>query len=208
MRYFRPSRKLGFMLLGLLLGGFVLNFFIQAASLDMNFMSVLNWIGKSYWLYLGGSLFFFFVLLAFSAVLPNLYIGPVVGFLLVILLGIANYKKQSTTGEPLFPWDLMLVKNAGEMSKITKGMISPRAVGLAVFAVAAIIWLLFKLPRIRVQLPLRLLLTAVSAGMIAGFIVMVSGQTTFASSLNYQNIFWNQKVNYSQNGFVFAFTGN
>ncbi len=208
MRYFKPSKKLGYLLLGLLLGGFVLNFFIQAASLDMNFMSVLNWIGKSYWLYVGGSLFFFFVLLAFSAILPNLYLGPVVGFLLVLLLGIANYKKQGTTGEPLFPWDLMLVKNAGEMSKITKGMISPLAVGLAVLVVAAIIWLLLKLPRIRVQLPLRLLLTAVSAGMIAGFIVMVSGQTTFASSLNYQNIFWNQKVNYSQNGFVFAFTGN
>ncbi|MGN7763672.1 LTA synthase family protein [Paenibacillus sp. 22594] len=208
MRYVLPSKKLGFLLLGLLLGGFVLNFFIQAASLDMNFISVLHWIGKSYWLYVGGSLFFFFVLLAFSVILPNLYIGPVVGTLLILLLGIANYKKQGTTGEPLFPWDLMLVKNAGEMSKITKGMISPLAAGLALLVIVAGVWLLLKLPKIKVQLPLRLLLTAVSAGMVAGFIVMVSGQTTFASSLNYQNIFWNQKVNYSQNGFVFAFTGN
>ncbi|MBW4083415.1 LTA synthase family protein [Paenibacillus sp. S150] len=208
MRYFQPSKRLGFLLLGLLLGGFVLNFFIQAASLNMNFISVLDWIGKSCWLYLGGSLLFFFVLLALSAVLPNIYIGPAVGFVLVLLLGLANYKKQGTTGEPLFPWDLMLVKNAGEMSKITKGMISPLAVGLAVPAVAAGVWLLLKLPKIRIRLPLRLLLTAVSAGMVAGFIIMVSRQTAFASSLNYQNIFWNQKVNYSQNGFVFAFTGN
>ncbi|OKP69829.1 hypothetical protein A3842_25230 [Paenibacillus sp. P3E] len=208
MRYVLPSKKLGVLLLSLLLGGFVLNFFVQAASLDMDFWSVLHWIGKSYWLYVGGSLFFFFVLLAFSLILPNLYIGPVVGSLLILLLGIANYKKQGTTGEPLFPWDLMLMKNAGEMSKITKGMISPFAAGLALLVIAAGVWLLFKLPKIKVQLPLRLLLTAVSAGMVAGFIVMVSGQTTFASSLNYQNIFWNQKVNYSQNGFVFAFTGN
>ncbi|WP_083606646.1 LTA synthase family protein [Paenibacillus helianthi] len=208
MRYVLPSKKLGVLLLSLLLGGFVLNFFVQAASLDMDFWSVLHWIGKSYWLYVGGSLFFFFVLMAFSLILPNLYIGPVVGSLLILLLGIANYKKQGTTGEPLFPWDLMLMKNAGEMSKITKGMISPFAAGLALLVIAAGVWLLFKLPKIKVQLPLRLLLTAVSAGMVAGFIVMVSGQTTFASSLNYQNIFWNQKVNYSQNGFVFAFTGN
>ncbi|OKP96876.1 LTA synthase family protein [Paenibacillus sp. P46E] len=208
MRYVLPSKKLGVLLLSLLLGGFVLNFFIQAASLDMNFMSVLHWIGNSYWLYVGGSLFFFFILLAFSAILPNLYIGPVVGTLLILLLGIANYKKQGTTGEPLFPWDLMLVKNAGEMSKITKGMISPLAAGFALLVIVAGVWLLLKLPKIKVQLPLRMLLTAVSAGMVAGFIVMVSGQTTFASSLNYQNIFWNQKVNYSQNGFVFAFTGN
>lgn len=208
MHRFVPSRKLGLFLLSLLLGGFVLNFFMQAASLKMDFMSVLIWIGKSYWLYACGSLLFFFILLAFSVILPNIYTGPALALVLILLLGIANYKKQLTTGEPLFPWDLMLVKNAGEMSKITKGMISPLAIGLAALLVAGVIWLIVKLPTIRIQLPLRLLFTAVSAGMIAGFIGMVSGQTTFASSLNYQNIFWNQKVNYSENGFVFAFAGN
>lgn len=207
-RLFKPSKRLGATLLTFLLGGFVLNFIMQAASLNMKLGSVLAWISQYYWLYISGSLFFFFVLLIFAAILPNVYSGALIAFLACCILAIANYKKLSTTGEPLFPWDLMQVKNAKEMTKITHGMISPTAVIVALVIVAALAYLVFKLPKLKVQLPLRLVMAVVSVVMIAGFIQMVAGQSALATSLNYQNIPWNQKVNYSQNGFVYAFTGN
>lgn len=208
MRRFAPGRRLWYMLLACFFGGFVLNFIIQAASLDLNAGRVLNWISEYYWLYLSGSLFFFFVLLAFAAIVPNMYAGPLIAFILCVVLGIADYKKLTTTGEPLFPWDLMLLKNAGEMAKITKGMISPLPVVLAVLLVAAFVYLLRKLPGIRAGLAVRSVLILVSAGAIAGFVSMVGGQSTLATSMRYQNIYWNQKVNYTENGFLYAFTGN
>lgn len=208
MRDYIPSKKAGFLLLALLIGGFALNFFMQAATLNMNIWSVFSWIGTNYWLYLAGSLFFFFLLLAFSVLLPGLYAGPAAVSVLSIVLGIANYQKISTTGEPLFPWDLLLLKNAGEMSKITKGMIPPSLLTAAVLILAAIVWLVAKLPKIKIPLPLRIMGGVLSVAMITGFVSMVTRQSSVASALNYQNIFWNQKVNYAQNGLVFAFTGN
>lgn len=205
---FKPSKRLGATLLTLFFGGFVLNFIMQAASLNLSLGRVLSWISQYYWLYISGSLFFFFVLLTFAAIIPNVYSGALFAFLVCCILAVANYKKLSTTGEPLFPWDLMQVKNAKEMTKITHGMISPAAVIAAVVIVAALAYLAFKLPKLKVQLPLRLVMVAVSVLMIAGFIQMVGGQSAFATSMHYQNIPWNQKVNYAQNGFVYAFTGN
>lgn len=207
-QYFKPSKRLGAALLSFLLGGFVLNFIMQAASLNMDFGSVFAWISQYCWLYISGSLFFFFILLVFAAVIPNMYSGALIAFLVCSILALANYKKLGTTGEPLFPWDLMQIKNAKEMSKITKGMISPIAVGAVIVLIAALIYLICKLPKIKVQLPLRLTLVVVSVMMIAGFIQMVGGQHVLATSMKYQSIPWNQKVNYSQNGFVYAFTGN
>ncbi|WP_212957600.1 LTA synthase family protein [Paenibacillus albilobatus] len=205
---FKPSKRLGATLLTLFFGGFVLNFIMQAASLGMDLGSVFAWISNYYWLYISGSLFFFFVLLVFAAIVPNVYSGALLAFLVCCVLAVANYKKLGTTGEPLFPWDLMQVKNAKEMTKITHGMISPTAIVITIVVVAALVYLVFKLPKLKVQLPLRLAMIVVSVLMIAGFIQMVGSQTALATSMNYQNIPWNQKVNYSQNGFVYAFAGN
>ncbi|NUU59648.1 LTA synthase family protein [Paenibacillus agri] len=208
MRRFTSSKGLNMLLLLLLPGGFLLNFFMQTASLGMNAGSALAWISQYYWLYIFGSLFFFFVLLCFAVIIPNIYAGTLLAFAGCLLIGIADYKKLSTTGEPLFPWDLMQLKNAREMSKITSGMISPLAVVLAVVLLVVAVYLIWKLPKVKIRFSLRAACTVLSAAMIAGFIWMVSGQHALATSIQYQNIYWNQKVNYSQNGFVFAFTGN
>lgn len=208
MRRFTSAKGLGMLLLTLLLGGFLLNFFMQTASFGMNAGSALNWISQYYWLYIFGSLFFFFVLLCFAVIIPNIYAGTLLAFAGCLLIGFADHKKLSTTGEPLFPWDLMQLKNAREMSKITSGMISPLALVLGVVILAIAVFVIWKLPKVKIRLWLRAGFTVLSVLMIAGFIWMVSSQTVLATSIQYQNIYWNQKANYSQNGFVFAFTGN
>lgn len=204
----RSGRRVGILLLSLLLGGLILNLFMQAASLNMEISSIFNWISEYPLLYIVGSLFFFFILLGFAAIVPNLYTGALIAFVVCIILGIADYEKLSTTGEPLFPWDLMQLKNASEMARITKGMISPLQIGIAILVLALLIFVLLKLPKVRLRLTLRIIVLAVSVFVVAGFISTVSGGRALATSLHYQNIFWNQKVNYKQNGFVFAFAGN
>ncbi|AIQ63997.1 hypothetical protein PSTEL_13775 [Paenibacillus stellifer] len=208
MRRFLPGRRLGIMILICLVGGLLLNFIMQTASFDLNVVRVLNWITNYPLLYISGSLFFFFILLAFASILPNMYAGPLIAFILIFVLGVADYKKLATTGEPLFPWDLMLLKNAGEMAKITKGMISPLMIIAAIAVVAALVYVLRKLPRVKAGLVVRGVMTVSSVAVIAGFMAMVGGHSTLATSMNYQNIYWNQKVNYTQNGFLYAFTGN
>lgn len=192
----------------LLLGGFGLNFYLQTTSSGLEPVKVINWISEYPLLYASGSLFLCFLLLAASVLLPNMYIGPFIVMLLCAVVGTADYKKLQTTGEPLFPWDLLLLKNAADMLTITKGMISPMMLAAAVLAAAVVIWLLRRLPEVKLRLPLRLLLGSVSVLLLAGFITMIGGQTSLSSSMKYQNIFWNQKVNYAQNGFLYAFTGN
>ncbi|MGG0172588.1 LTA synthase family protein [Paenibacillus dokdonensis] len=206
-QFFLPSKRVGAVLLLLLLGGFTLNFIMQAASLR-NMGSALNWISQYHWLYISGSLFFFFVLLIFSVILPNVYSGALIAFVVCFIIAVANYKKLGTTGEPLFPWDLNQIKNAQEMSKITKGMISPYAVIAAIVLIALLVYLIFKLPKVKIQLPLRFVIVVISVAAIIGFLQMIGSQTALATSMKYQNIPWNQKVNYAQNGFVYAFAGN
>ncbi|GIP26861.1 phosphoglycerol transferase [Paenibacillus sp. J23TS9] len=206
-QFFLPSKRMGAVLLLLLLGGFTLNFIMQAASLR-NMGSALNWISQYYWLYISGSLFFFFVLLVFSVILPNVYSGALIAFVVCFIIAVANYKKLGTTGEPLFPWDLNQIKNAQEMSKITKGMIPPYAVIAAIVLIALFVYLIFKLPKVKIQLPLRFVIVVISVAAITGFLQMIGSQTALATSMKYQNIPWNQKVNYAQNGFVYAFAGN
>ncbi|UQZ36360.1 hypothetical protein C2I18_24220 [Paenibacillus sp. PK3_47] len=208
MRALLPDKGLGKLLLALLAGGFILNFFMQSALLNMNIYSVLEWIGEFYGLYLAGGLLLFCGLLVCSMLLPNPYIGPAAAGLLMVITGFAGYQKLSTTGEPLFPWDLMLLKNAGEMSRIAQGMVSPLMLATAALLVAGLTWLIIKLPKQRISLQIRVLLTGVSASAVAGFIFLVGSQSQIFTSLKYENIFWNQKVNYSQNGFLFAFAGN
>ncbi len=94
---FKPSKRLGATLLTLFFGGFVLNFIMQAASLNLSLGRVLSWISQYYWLYISGSLFFFFVLLTFAAIIPNVYSGALFAFLVCCILAVANYKKLSTT---------------------------------------------------------------------------------------------------------------
>lgn len=75
------------------------------------------------------------------------------------------------------------------MSHITKGMIPPLALAAAVLLIAAVVWLIFKLPKIKVALPLRMLITVLSVAMISGFVSMVAHQSSLAASMKYQNIF-------------------
>ncbi|MGN7356512.1 LTA synthase family protein [Paenibacillus sp. SAF-054] len=206
-RYIMPSKRTVVWMLLLLIGGCALNFIMQAASLR-NIGSVMNWISQHYWLYISGSLFFFFVLLVFSAIIPNVYSGALIAFLACFIISVVHYKKLTTTGEPLFPWDLRQVKNVQEMSKITKGMISPYMLIAAIVVLILLVYLIIKLPKIKIRLPLRILMAIISIVFIIGFIQMISGQTSLAKSMKYQNIPWNQKANYNQNGFLYAFTGN
>lgn len=208
MKKHTQMKSLLFILLVLLCGGFILNFLIQLFSFNLEFEATWGWVYKHIGLYICGSLFFFCLLLGFAAIIPNIYISTLVISFIVLIIGFANYKKQSTTGEPLYPWDFMQLKNAKEMTTITQGMISPIAVGMTVVLIGVIGYGIYKLPTIRIRIWLRAVIVTIATLLIGSFIWVVSARPEAIALLKYNNIFWNQKVNYSQNGFLFAFTGN
>ena len=201
-------KSLLLVLLLLLCSGFILNFLIQLFSFNLEFEATWGWIYKHIGLYICGSLFFFCLLLGFAAIIPNIYISTVAISFILLIIGFANYKKQSTTGEPLYPWDFMQLKNAKEMTTITQGMISPIAAGVTVVLLGVIGYAIYKLPKISIRIWLRAVTLVIATSLIGSFIWVVSARPEAIASLKYNNIFWNQKVNYSQNGFLFAFTGN
>jgi phosphoglycerol transferase MdoB-like AlkP superfamily enzyme len=208
MKKYTQVKSLLLVLLLLLCGGFILNFLIQLFSFKLEFGATWEWVYKHIGLYVCGSLFFFFMLLGFAAMIPNIYISTVVMSFIVLTIGFANYKKQSTTGEPLYPWDFMQLKNVKEMTTITQGMISPIAVGVTIVVLGVIGYAIYKLPKISIRISLRAVTLVIATSLIGSFIWVVSARPEAIASLKYNNIFWNQKVNYSQNGFLFAFTGN
>lgn len=208
MKKYRQVKSLLLILLVLLCSGFILNFLIQLFSFKFEFGPTWGWVYKHIGLYICGSLFLFFLLLAFAAIIPNIYISTLMMSFIVLIIGFANYKKQSTTGEPLYPWDFMQLKNAKEMTTITQGMISPIAVGVTIVVLGVIGYVIYKLPTIRIRIWLRAVTLVIATSLTVSFIWVVSARPEAIASLKYNNIFWNQKVNYSQNGFLFAFTGN
>lgn len=208
MKKYTQVKSLLLVLLLLLCGGFILNFLMQLFSFKLEFGATWEWVYKHIGLYLCGSLFFLCLLLAFAAIIPNIYISTVVVSFIVLIIGFANYKKQTTTGEPLYPWDFMQLKNAKEMTTITQGMISPIAIGGTVVLLGIIGYAIYKLPTIRIRIWLRAVTLVIATSLLGSFIWVVSARPEAIASLKYNNIFWNQKVNYSQNGFLFAFTGN
>lgn len=208
MKKYTQVQSLLFVLLLLLCGGFILNLLIQLFSFKLEFGATWGWVYKHIGLFLCGGLFFFCLLLGFAAIIPNIYISTLAVSFIVLIIGFANYKKQSTTGEPLYPWDFMQLKNAKEMTTITQGMISPFAVGVTVVLLGIIGYVIYRLPTIRIRIWLRAVTLLIATSLMGSFIWVVSARPEAIASIKYNNIFWNQKVNYSQNGFLFAFTGN
>ncbi|BBH20021.1 phosphoglycerol transferase [Paenibacillus baekrokdamisoli] len=204
-----PYKRIGWTLAGLLIVGLALNLFLQAASLNMNGESALAWMTEHIWIYLVGGLFFFFVLLAVVSVVGNVYMGTLIVVVVGALVGTADYKKLNATGEPLFPWDMMLLRNAKEMGQITKGMISPFYILVALVIIAAVVYLTFKMPKVRIPLVIRAGYVVVSIAAVIGFVQLMGGNhSKLFRAINYQNLFWTQKANYTENGFLFAFAAN
>ncbi len=108
----------------------------------------------------------------------------------------------------MYPWDFLLIKNANEMLQISEGIVSPIELITVVTIALGLIWGVSKIPKVRTSLPIRLLLILIPGSLITGFIIVVVGNQHLLASIKYQNVYWNQKSNYTQNGFVFAFTAN
>lgn len=200
----------GYTLAGLLALGTALNLFMQTAASRMNLASALRWTLEHGWLFWIGSFVMFFLLLAAASAIRNVYFGSLLMTAVILLVGTANYKKLTTTGEPLFPWDLMLVKNAASMSEFTEGMITPAAVAITIAVLAVLGWLIFrKLPKVRIHWAVRLVYVLVSVAAVAGFVNLFSGgHDKLFKRIEYVNYFWNPKYNYAANGFLFAFAAD
>lgn len=207
--WIKPTRKIVLTMLALYLVAMLLNAGMQTASMGMDYGAVRQWIAGQYPLFFMGSFIFFFLLLAAASIVRNVYGGTALVAAVTALTGTAVYQKMKATGEPLFPWDLLQLKNAGEMASMTRGMFSPLVIVLTLVVVGSFGFLVFELPKLRFPLVLRVVFAVCSITGIFFFVhIMESKDSTLLNKISYEDIFWDQKQNYQYNGFVIAFASN
>ncbi|OXM15851.1 LTA synthase family protein [Paenibacillus herberti] len=205
----RPSIKHGSTLLGLYIFGIILHFFIQASALEFNLENTWDWVASQPPLFFWGSTFFFFLLCGAAALFRNIYGGTLLISIISGLTGATIYQKMKATGEPLYPWDLLQLKNASEMASMARDMFSPVMIILTLLVLFGLGLLIFKLPKLRFPLAWRVVLAVFSISAVAMFVQVAGGKyPTLLNKLSYENIFWDQKANYRYNGFVIAFASN
>lgn len=205
----RPGVKHGSALLGLYLLGMLLHFYIQASALSFKVQAAWDWVLNQPPMFFWGSTFFFFMLCGAVALFRNIYAAALIISIVTALTGVAVFQKMKATGLPLFPWDLLQLKNASEMLSMTQGMFSPLVISLTLLVLSGLGYLMFKLPKLRFPLVLRIVLAVCSISAVALFAQVAEGKyPALLDKLSYQNIFWDQKANYKYNGFVLAFASN
>ncbi|QJC52374.1 sulfatase-like hydrolase/transferase [Paenibacillus albicereus] len=209
MSRFRPGARHLTTLLGLYAFGMILHFYIQASALGFDAGAAWDWTAGQLPMFFWGSAFFFSLLCGAAALFRNVYGGSLLVGIVAALTGLAIFEKMKATGEPLFPWDLLQLKNMSEMASMAGGLFSPVVLVLTALVLAGLGWMIFKLPKLRFPLALRVALAAASITAVALFVQTAGGKyPALLDKLSYQNIFWDQKANYRYNGFVLAFASN
>ncbi|MEW6078930.1 MAG: LTA synthase family protein [Thermodesulfobacteriota bacterium] len=131
--------------------------------------------------------------------------GLVVGFLIILLLGMVNTLKISILRVPFFAWDLPYLWQLCALGhSVVSGWIT---VVLMVGTITLAAFLSYRLKRNVRPCRFRTRLTALlfAAAVIGAFFW---GPTTPTHSLAVNNIIWDQTENYRTNGFLLAFSMN
>lgn len=187
----------------------LLSFSMQIASLKPYHLSSLFWAFQHTGLYALSALLVFLVILGLGALFNNLYLGMGFSALVIAAVDCIQYYKIKMLGEPIYPWDLQLVRNLREMVKIAGNIVSPLCIIVAaVLGIAALIGT-YWLPRYKMKLPVRFafVLPSVLAVVACTHLQdpVMAKSLEKAGAVDYH---WNQEQNYLENGLMFGFLEN
>lgn len=150
-----------------------------------------------------------FCLLAFIyALVGSLAISGSIATLILGLMAIISYMKVKMIGEPFFPWDILLNKESMDIASLVTG----KAALIRIIAIAAAILIVLLLRWVipRVTLPV---IARIGLGLFSLYALYAFGiKTPLAGKLldraGVNEIVWDQKENYANNGLTLAFTLN
>lgn len=148
-------------------------------------------------------------LLLIGALFRNVYISLglylFMGFFLVLL----NKYKMKFLEDPIFPWDLMLYNQVINLFPQLYKAFNPFLLLPLVLIPVLAIYLIRKLPAIRINYKVRIICGILSVILLAGIsFYKVTPVQYVLKTLNITNKTWNQNENYSFNGLYLSFLMN
>lgn len=150
-----------------------------------------------------------FCLLAFIyAVVGSLAISGSISTLLLGLMALISYMKVKMIGEPFFPWDILLNKESMDIASLVTGKAALIRIGAVVIAVILVFLLKWVLPRISFSIVSRIGLGLFSLYAMYAFAIKTPLAGKILDHMGVNEIVWNQKENYANNGLALAFTLN
>lgn len=150
-----------------------------------------------------------FCLLAFIyAVVGSLAISGSIATLLLGLMALISYMKVKMIGEPFFPWDILLNKESMDIASLVTGKAALLRIGAVVIAVILVFLLKWVLPRVSFSIVSRIGLGLFSLYALYAFAIKTPLAGKILDHLGVNEIVWNQKENYANNGLALAFTLN
>lgn len=180
------------------------NFILQYSQMLRNFTHTIQWIRNNTINFAIGTCLLFFIYLAVVSLIGSFRIGSELCLIFFAIVAFANMEKLAILGEPLYPVDFYEIR-------FIKPLIGMIGGNYLILAAAVVVMLLFsvlyvrKMPKITIKLPVRLVLL-----MASGFVVYcyINYDSTFVKKYyalaGIENVMWDQRGNYDENGFVFG----
>lgn len=167
-----------------------------------------TWAVYNYSLFALNALLVMLALITVYCLVGSLMPSVATTALLVFLMAMISFFKTKLIGEPFFPWDIFLNKEAMNIAPfLTNEMLWIRIVPAAALVIAIFVLRLF-VPRLSLRWMQRVVLGSISLILLHGFFVNAGWAEKVLWRAGASEIVWNQQSNYSQNGLVTAFTMN
>jgi phosphoglycerol transferase MdoB-like AlkP superfamily enzyme len=213
MRNHRPwvvtSLKIVFILLVSLIAALVVNYYFQYFQHLKDPNLTAQWIISNPTIYFAGVVYLLLLFLLAFAVIGNIYISTFLTGLFFIGIGFIHYNKLNIRVEPLYPFDFKQFSQMKDVIPMISEYISLKQFIVFSLLVFVMIVLLIILKNIRMGLPTRGLILAVTLIMLYSY---TNFPKTFMKSFVEKNkitiVKWNPMDNYRINGFLFGFISN
>ncbi|KRE49956.1 sulfatase-like hydrolase/transferase [Paenibacillus sp. Soil724D2] len=167
-----------------------------------------QWITSNQSLFLLNVGLSFCLLALIYAVVGSLAISGSIATLLLGLMALISYMKVKMIGEPFFPWDILLNKESMDIASLVTGKAALLRIGAVVIAVIFVFLLKWILPRVSFSIISRIGLGLFALYALYAFAIKTPLAGKILDHLGVNEIVWNQKENYANNGLALAFTLN
>jgi phosphoglycerol transferase MdoB-like AlkP superfamily enzyme len=187
----------------------ITNLLFQSAQMLNNPIQTIAWVSVNIKKFAVSALFIFFIYIFIIAVVGNFYAGTIICITVFLAVAFANLNKMKILHEPLYPVDFYQIRYIKDLFSMIGGHVSPLMIILVVTAIAALVMLIKKLPKLSINLKPRVLIAVLSLYMIYSY---VNYEDTFVNKVFAKAgvgvVLWDQQENYNSNGFVFGVLSN
>ncbi len=182
----------------------VTNFALQYSQMLRDLAQTIQWIRANTINFVIGSSFIFFIYLIIASIVGNFNISSMICLTFFGAVAFANMKKLSVLGEPLYPVDFYQIRFIKPLLEMIGGN-AYMLIWIAAAFIAVVIIILRRMPKVTIELPVRLALLMMSIIIVYCY---VNYDSTFINKTfnmaGIEKILWDQKGNYDNNGFVFG----